>query len=118
VCAIVSFEYPEDAEMLDNLGVAPSISWELDYWERTVELSIGAETLRLSYDQTGFVCLEWREGERRLLSLSRDRADRLTVWSKGGRSYLAVDFKGELGTDGRVTVNVYPHIEITDVQRL
>jgi len=52
------------------------------------------------------------------LSLSRDRADRLTVWSKGGRSFLAVDFKGELGTDGRVTVDVYPHIEITDVQRL
>ncbi len=114
----MSFEHPDDAEILDNLGVTPVISWDLDYWERTVELSTGIETLRVSYDQTGFVCVEWREGERSLLSLSRDRADRLTVWSKDGRSYLAVDFKGELGTDGRVTIDVFPDIAVTDVQRL
>lgn len=85
----MSFEYPEDAEILDNLGVAPSISWELDYWERTVELSTGAETLRFSYDQTGFVCLEWRDGERRLLSLSLKRSRGQTHGLVKGRQVIS-----------------------------
>lgn len=111
-------DYPDDDEFLDNLGLTPAISWQLGHWERSIELSTATETLRLTYDQTGFVSLRWQNGERVLLSLSRDRANRITVWSRGGEAYLAVDFSGALGTDGRLTIQVFPTTSVTDSQRL
>lgn len=112
------FDYPDDEEILDNLGVTPAISWELGHWERSIDLSTDTEALRFVYDQTGFFSLQWRRGERLLLSMSRDRAVRVTVWSQGGEAYLAVDFTGTLGTAGRLTIQGFPTIAVTDAQRL
>lgn len=114
----MSLDYPDDDEIVDNLGVTPSISWELGDWTRSVELSIGTEALRFSYDLSGFVSLEWHNGERLLVSIWRDQAACLTVWSNGGEAYLAVDFEGELGTGGRLTIRIFPNISIADSQRL
>ena len=114
----MSLDYPDDNEFVDNFGVAPSISWELGYWQRSIELPSGTEMLHFSYDQTGFVCIEWRTDERLLLSISRDHADVVSAWSTDGQAFLAVDFRGELGTDGRLTVRALPSISITDSQRL
>lgn len=114
----VLLDYPDDEEIVDNLGVTPAISWELGHWERSIELPKATEALRFTYDQTGFVSIEWRNGERLLLSMSRDRADRITVWSRGGEAYLAVDFTGVQGTAGRLTVQGFPTIAVTDSQTL
>lgn len=111
-------DYPGDEAILDSLGVTPAISWELGHWERSIELSNATEALRFAYDQTGFVSLQWRCGDRLLLTMSKDRAVRITVWSQGGEAYLAVDFTGISGTAGRLTIQGFPTIAVTDSQRL
>ncbi|WP_131822167.1 hypothetical protein [Mycobacteroides saopaulense] len=114
---IKMLEYPADSEIFDNLGVSPVISRENDLWKRSISHSRGKEDLFLSYDETGFICWKVYFEKRLILSSSRDQARLITVWSKSGEAYIAVDFEGELGR-GRVTLRLYPDIYIEDFQRL
>ena len=44
----VPFDYPDDEEIADNLGVTPAISWELGHRATSIELSKTTEALRFS----------------------------------------------------------------------
>ncbi|SKV63141.1 Uncharacterised protein [Mycobacteroides abscessus subsp. massiliense] len=114
---IKMLEYPADSEMADNLGTSPVISLENDLWKRSISHSVGKEDLVLTYDETGFVCWKAYFENRLILSSSRDQARLITVWSKNGEAYIAIDFEGEF-SKGRVTVRLYPDIYIEDFQRL
>ncbi|TDZ94476.1 hypothetical protein CCUG62472_02671 [Mycobacteroides salmoniphilum] len=110
-------EYPADSEIFDNLGITPEISHENGLWTRSISHSLNKENVFLSYDEVGFVCLKLYIENRLISSSSRDRACLITVWSKNGEAYVAIDFEGESGR-GRITVRLYPEVYIEDFQRL
>ncbi|TYB43957.1 hypothetical protein [Actinomadura chibensis] len=108
------FEVPEDAEILDVLGVEPELSAS-EEMTRIVRLPGGeGESLTLSYDIPGrSVRLQLQRQQELLLDLFREGAERLRLRSDAKSTAIEVDFQTE-STRGTLDIQVRPAILIKD----
>lgn len=108
------FIVPEDAEVLDVLGVEPELS-DSEETTRIIRIDGGAgERLTLSYDVLGrSVRLRLQRQQGLLLDLFREGAERLRLRSDAESTAIEIDFQTE-STRGTLDIQVHPSILIKD----
>lgn len=108
------FIVPEDAEILDALGVEPEASGS-DETLRTVRITAGSgESLSLSYDIVGrSVRLQVRRSEGVMVDLFHEGAVQLRLPRNVGSIAIEIDFQTD-STRGELKVQVQPSLSIVD----